>query len=90
MARRPTPFERDLADLHGDAEVEIIEMQPAEGAARRYRVVSKEKPLMAEYPPFIRFAAGTLGVAASLVMIVVSLIGLGAALWLMWFFLFAI
>lgn len=59
MARRPTKFERDLAELHGDVDIDIVEMQPSAGP---YRVVSEPKGFMAEYPPFVRVAAQVLGV----------------------------
>lgn len=72
MVRRPTRFERDLAELHGDVDVEIVE-----GPARRsYRVISGAKPFMADYPPFVRVAALVLGV----VILVPILIGAAVAL----------
>lgn len=83
MARRSTRFERDLADLHGDADVEIVELQPA-AAPRRYRVVSQPKGFMDGFPPIARFAGGLLGVVISLAMLIASLVAAGAALYLLW------
>lgn len=84
MAKRPTRFERDLADLHGDADVEIIEMEPAEGPRRRYKVLSKEREFMADYPPLYRKMAIILGLIWSSVGLILSLVAVGGGLYLLW------
>lgn len=84
MAKHPTKFERDLADLHGDADVEIIEMEPGDEPRRRYRVVTREKPFMADQPPAIRYGVATLGIIWSLVLIILSGTAVIISLWFLW------
>ena len=88
MARRPTKFERDLADLHGDADIEIIEMEPAEGPRRRYKVVTQEKPFMADYPPFYRFCLWLLGVFWGGVALIAGFGVLAGLIYMIWAVLF--
>lgn len=78
MARRPTRFERDLADLHGDGVIEMIDVTPRAKEKTSYRAFVREPDFIKTMPPFVRgsfFVIAFTVLSAVLVLAGIALLG---------------